>query len=599
MKQQHTPADNTDYHKKPVQIAERIWWVGHILPDDPFQCHVYLIENGDQSVLVDPGSMLTFRHTLAKIEQILPFSRIRYFICHHQDPDITSCLPLIDQISNRGDAMILSHWRAIALLKHLGLNMPFTCVEKMGWRIDLGGRELEFIFTPYLHFPGAFCTFDSASKILFSSDLFGGFTEKWQLFATDEKYFEDIRPFHEHYMPSRDILFNGLCKLEKYPLELIAPQHGSIIPKKLISFIFDKLKTIECGLFLMTHSSSDVKRLTKLNAILQAFLQAMATYKDFKEIAKICFSQIQQILPVLHVDFLARQNDDSLICLSCKDNLSLGTEGISPEIADIFTSNRQSWVYCPLPEPLDIACNGKACSPSEYADSLNIPLVESGGQRVIGLAILKFSGPFAIDDETKDLLVQLAVPLSVAVERELIYRSLEFERQKYYEQSIRDPLTRLYTRIYMHESVRRLLNIHDRNPSAAVAIISLDIDHFKTVNDNFGHLAGDEVLQEFAAILIQETRAEDIQVRLGGEEFAVFIVDDTPLVVLEIAERIRKKFSLLQLGGIMQGYRFSVSCGAVIRKQQETLQDVLHRADTALYRAKKNGRNQVCSDSLF
>ncbi|MDP3479521.1 MAG: diguanylate cyclase [Desulfoprunum sp.] len=607
MKQQQTTSETSDHHKKPVQIAERIWWVGHVLPDDPFQCHVYLIENGDQSVLVDPGSMLTFRHTLAKIEQILPFSQIRYFICHHQDPDITSCLPLIDQITNRRDAVILSHWRAIALLKHLGLSMPFECVEKMGWRIDLGSRELEFIFTPYLHFPGAFCTFEPATGSLFSSDLFGGFTEKWQLFAEDGTYFEAIRPFHEHYMPSRDILFSCLCNLEKYPLELIAPQHGSIIPKKLIPFIISKLKTIDCGLFLMSHTSSDVRQLTKLNAILQAFLHSMATYKDFKEIVKTCLSQVQQVLPISHIDFLARQNDDTLICLTCNTSNAISTTEIPSQILNIFSNNGHNWVYCPeqqmsrpMPatDPQTSSRQDEANNPLHLSNNLIIPLVESGGHRVIGIALLKFADTFTIDEETKNLLVQLAVPLSVAVERELIYRSLEFERQKYYEQSIRDPLTQLYTRIYMHESVRRLLNIHDRNSSAAVGIISLDIDHFKAVNDNFGHQAGDEVLKEFAAILIQETRSEDIQVRLGGEEFAVFIVNDTPLFVLEIAERIRQRFNLLNLDGVMQGYRFSVSCGAIIRKQQESLQDALHRADTTLYRAKKNGRNQVCSDFL-
>lgn len=585
-----------DYHRQPVRIADRIWWVGHILPDDPFQCHVYLIEHGDQSVLIDPGSMLTFRHTLAKIEQIIPFSQIRYFICQHQDPDIAGCLPLVDQIISRSDTVILSHWRAIALLKHLGVNTPFACVEEKGWRIDLGGRELEFIFTPYLHFPGAFCTFDPATGTLFSSDIFGGFTEKWQLYAKDTSYFEAIRPFHEHYMPSRDILFNCLCKLEKYPLRLIAPQHGSIIPKKLIPYIIGQLKTIDCGLYLMTHTSSDVKRLTKLNAILRTFQLSMATYKDFKEIVKIWSTQIEQILPVLYIEFLAQQNDESLICLSCANTLILPSEDLPPQIADIFVNNRSTWVYYPGPDSSETAGKGQICPPSGYANSLIIPLVKAGEQKVIGLAILRFAGPFDIDNETKDLLVQLAEQLSVAVERELIYRSLEYERQKYYEQSIRDPLTRLYTRVYMHESLRRLLNIHNRNPSAALGIIFLDIDHFKTVNDNFGHQAGDEVLQEFAAILIQETREEDIQVRLGGEEFAVFIVNDTPQVVLGVAERIRHAFSLLQLGGILQGYRFSVSCGAIVRKQHESLQDAMHRADTALYRAKENGRNQVCSD---
>jgi diguanylate cyclase (GGDEF)-like protein len=607
MEKQQIFDEGSEYPIDPVQIADRIWWVGHVLPDDPFQCHVYLIENGDQSILIDPGSMLTFKHTLAKIEQIIPFSHIRYFICHHQDPDITSCLPLIDQITNRSDALILSHWRAIALLKHLGLNMPFACVEEKGWRFDLGGRELECIFTPYLHFPGAFCTFDPATGTLFSSDLFGGFTERWQLFATDETYFEAIRPFHEHYMPSRDILFNCLCKLEKYPLVLIAPQHGSIIPEKLIPFVISRLKTIDCGLYLRTHTSSDVKRLTQLNAIVRAFLASMATYRDFKEIVKTCTSQVSQILPVDSIDFVARHNDDTLFCLSCPTPATMTAAEIPPLIADIFTHNQHAWAFNPeqqMPCAGPEGDSGAQPVPEDHkeplplSNSLIIPLIESGGHRAIGIAILRFIGDFDMDEETRDLLMQLVLPLSVAVERELIYRSLEFERQKYYEQSIRDPLTRLYTRFYMQESVRRLFNVHDRNPLAAVGIISLDIDHFKEVNDRFGHQAGDEVLKEFAAILLGETRDEDIQVRLGGEEFAVFIINESPLVVLEIAERIRQRFNGLQLDGTLQGYRFSVSCGAIIRKQQETLQQALHRADTYMYHAKSNGRNQVCSEDF-
>jgi diguanylate cyclase (GGDEF)-like protein len=606
-KQQISDKDVPQYPKTPVQIADRIWWVGHVLPDDPFQCHVYLIENGDQSILIDPGSMLTFRHTLAKIEQIIPFSHIRYFICHHQDPDITSCLPLIDQITNRSDALILSHWRAIALLKHLGLNMPFACVEKMGWRFNLGGRELECIFTPYLHFPGAFCTFDPATGTLFSSDIFGGFTENWQLFAEDESYFEAVRPFHEHYMPSWDILFNCLCKLEKYPLALIAPQHGSIIPEKLIPTIIARLKTIDCGLYLRTHTSTDIKRLTQFNALLRAFIVSMATYRNFKEIVKSLTAQIRQILPVASIDFIARHNDNTLLCLTSPTPSTIAAEQLSPQIADVFLNDSDTWIFItdredpavgPQPDDPNRTAGNEHGEISHPANSLVIPLIESGGHRVIGVAILKFTGPFDIDEETRDLLEQLAVPLSAAVERELSYQSLEFERQKYYEQSIRDPLTRLYTRVYMHESVRRLFNVHDRNSSAAVGIISLDIDHFKTVNDRFGHQAGDEVLKEFAAILCRETRAEDIQVRLGGEEFAVFIVNGSPKIVLEIAERIRQKFNDLQLGGTLKGFSFSVSCGAVIRKQQESLQDALHRADTSLYLAKSNGRNQVCSEAL-
>jgi flavorubredoxin len=103
-----------------VPLGDRVWWVGHHQQDDVFQCHVYLIEQEDQSVLLDPGSNLTFGRTLAKIEEIIPFSSIRYFVCHHQDPDIAAALPAVDSMVRRPDAVLVTHWRAQMLLKHYG-----------------------------------------------------------------------------------------------------------------------------------------------------------------------------------------------------------------------------------------------------------------------------------------------------------------------------------------------------------------------------------------------------------------------------------------------------------------------------------------------
>jgi len=226
---------NIDFNNA-VEIAEDIWWVGHYLENDPFQCHVYLIKNGNNSVLIDPGSKLTFKSTLTKIESIMPFEDIKYFICHHQDPDITGALMLIDELVTRKDAVILSHWRSIALLKHYALKIPLQCVEEMNWELVLENKKLKFIFTPYLHFAGAFTSFDESTGVLFSSDIFGGFTEGFSLYVEDDKYFEEIKLFHEHYMPSREILRHSLNKFQKLDLNLIAPQHGSIIPKQFISF---------------------------------------------------------------------------------------------------------------------------------------------------------------------------------------------------------------------------------------------------------------------------------------------------------------------------------------------------------------------------
>ncbi|MDX2493935.1 MAG: diguanylate cyclase [Desulfuromusa sp.] len=578
-----------------IQIADRIWWVGHMLPGDPFQCHVYLIENGDQSVLIDPGSKLTFKNTLGKIEEIIPFSHIRYFICQHQDPDITAALPLIDELVNRDDAVIVSHWRTIALLKHYGLDLKFLCIEEQGWKLDIGQCKLEFILTPYLHFAGAFCTFDCQTATLFSSDLFGGFTEEWQLVAKDESYFEAIRPFHEHYMPSREILYHGLTKLEKYPAKMIAPQHGSIIPEKLIPFMFTQLKNIDCGLYLLTQTSTDIVKLTKLNRILQKFMKSMAVYKAFREIAEECLTLVSEVIPVTKLEFYALEGDLPCLLFSSESMFRPIETFIPEEFDGLIGDSFSQWLeiygshvayYC-----------GVSCGETDPVCRLPVPLLDPETKVVQSIAVFYLSSQVSPEDEVVEILRQLSVPLSVAVERELIHRSLEQERQKFYEQSIRDPLTNLYTRLYMRESVQRLFAINDRDPNATVGLISLDIDHFKLVNDTFGHQAGDQVLQEVAWIILRETRDSDIQIRLGGEEFAIFVASEPIESIKEIAERIRKAVANMSFVEAMENHKFSLSSGVIVRRPDEDLISALHRADNLLYQAKHQGRNVVCVET--
>ncbi len=586
---------DTSNSERAIQVADRVWWVGHLLPGDPFQCHVYLIENGDQSVLIDPGSKITFENTLSKIEEIIPFNDIRYFICQHQDPDITAALPLIDQMVRREDAVIVSHWRVIALLKHYGLDLGFVCVEELGWQLDIGHRTLEFILTPYLHFPGAFCTFDRFSATLFSSDLFGGFTEEWQLVAEDESYFEAIRPFHEHYMPSREILYHGLTKLEKYPARMIAPQHGSIIPEKLIPFMFAQLKNIDCGLYLLTQTSTDVLKLTKLNRILHKFMESMITYREFREIATECLTQVSEVIATRKLEFYVLDGPSSCLCFSSETMFRPIEMVIPKEFSGVLGCSFDQWLnvygsqvvyYCGIPRGEEIA----TCR-------LNVPLLSPDTQAVQSIAVFYISTQAPLEDEVVEILRQLSTPLNVAVERELIQRSLEQERQKFYEQSIRDPLTSLYTRLYMRESVQRLFGINDRDPNATVGLISLDIDHFKLVNDTFGHQAGDKVIREVAWTILQETRNSDIPVRLGGDEFAIFIASEPLGKIREIAERIRTAVAAISFSGTMDKHKFSVSAGLIIRRQNEDLNSALQRADVLLYQAKHLGRNRVCTDS--
>lgn len=591
MKKKGFPIKKPEYDPSgPVEIAPRIWWVGHLLEGDPFQCHVYLIENGDQSLLLDPGSVLTFRHTLAKIEKIVPFTSIRYFLCHHQDPDITAALPLIDRMVSRKDAVVVSHGRAIALLKHYGLDMPFLCVEKDGnWRLDLGGRVLDFILTPYLHFPGAFCSYDRESKTLFSSDLFGGFTEVPQLFATGEGYFRNIVLFHEPYMPSRDILFHGLTRLEAYDIHRIAPQHGSIVPQELVRYMFRHLKELECGTYLMTQSSTDVQKLSRLNSMLQNFLRSLVLQRSFKGIVGQLLAQIQGMIPVVSLSFVA-MNEQKLVLFFDPASRFRGVPVALPrkysttlgQVEEVWRATYGS---------------GPALLRRDAGNLLALPLVEPDSRKVFGVAELHLDGPVPDDQEIMKTIAQMALPLGIALEREIMYRSMDLERERFYQKAIRDPLTGLYTRYFMQESVKRFFALHDRGATASLEILVMDLDHFKRINDTYGHLAGDDVLKAVAGVIREESRQGDIRIRFGGEEFAVFVLSNREGEGREVAERIRLRVESLSLSPPLEQERITVSIGVAARRKNETLAEVMQRADNALYLAKKQGRNRICYHS--
>ncbi|MBF0133911.1 MAG: diguanylate cyclase [Magnetococcales bacterium] len=578
---------------EPIQIAPQIWWVGVCLKNDIFQCHTYLIENGQNSVLFDPGGQLTFQATRKKVEKIIPFNHIRTFVCHHQDPDITGSLPTIDALDTHPEAVVLSHWRTNALLKHYAIALPLECVEKKGWVLDLGGgKVLKFIFTPYLHFPGAFCTFDPQSGILFSSDLFGGFTEEWKLVAEDESHYENIRPFHEHYMPHKDILIHGLSKLDPLPMTMIAPQHGSIIPGHLIPFMMNQLKAMDCGLFLMTKSNSDFMRLSRLNRMLKEVIQSMVLHRDFKEVANLILEATESLIPADSIEFYAMMDEEHIVHLAPESGFRGAPAQLEPEYRAFLGLPRDHWQgdqvgpYMVIDLPIDHLENGSL-------RGLLLPLFSHQTNQVNALVIFRLKHDIAVDDELAMVLSRISEPLGVAIERETIFQNLEKERDQIYQRSIRDPLTNLYTRTYMRDTAERLCRVHDRDPRANLAVAMLDIDFFKSVNDTFGHGSGDLVLQRVAKVLIDSVRSADIPVRMGGEEFVTFLVGADQKTSKEVMERIRLRIAQLKFDGDMSERQVTISIGLAFRHVQEPLEDAIKRADLALYRAKTSGRNQV------
>jgi diguanylate cyclase (GGDEF)-like protein/PAS domain S-box-containing protein len=167
-------------------------------------------------------------------------------------------------------------------------------------------------------------------------------------------------------------------------------------------------------------------------------------------------------------------------------------------------------------------------------------------------------------------------------------------RETLKNQSIRDPLTGLFNRRYMEDSLEREISRANRHKSS-VAIIMMDLDHFKTFNDTFGHQAGDALLRAFGDFLIKNTRGQDIACRYGGEEFAAVMSDANLAGALKRADILREEIKQLKVhyGGQLLGM-VSLSIGvALFPDHGATSAEVVRAADQALYSAKRDGRDQV------
>lgn len=580
-------AGGTDASRDVVEIGPDLYWVGHFLEGDPFQCHVYLLDQGDESVVFDPGSALTFRHVLPKIEHIVPVSKVRYWVAHHQDPDITGAFPLIDQLISRDDAVIVTHWRAEKLLRHLGLrNLPFWLVDEHDWRLRAGDRELRFVFTPYAHFPGAFCTYEERTGTLLSSDLFGGFTDGFSLLAEDRSYLESMRPFHEHYIPSREVMRHALEQIRPLAPTTIAPQHGSLLRGPLIEQAFTMLDELECGLYLLG-TDRELARLMRLGRVLREVTHTLLFDRDFRAVALALLEAAQDVLPVASLEFWVRVGDSRWLCLDPETRYRGRIERPPSRVLGCVEAGGWDLVDgTPSLAPLD-------SSPSEARGPALVMSLDVSGGTADAAAVFRLNEPAEVDPATQSMLERLGSVMAVAVEREALTRSIDLERQQIYERSIRDPLTGVYTRRYMTEAFERLASAHDRDPAQVVSMALLDIDFFKSVNDTYGHPAGDQVLAAVARTLVGALRRHDVVVRLGGEEFAVLVVAESPEATASLAERMRSVVETLRFDGPMAERRITVSVGVAARSVGEPLDDLLARADMALYLAKTGGRNRV------
>lgn len=161
--------------------------------------------------------------------------------------------------------------------------------------------------------------------------------------------------------------------------------------------------------------------------------------------------------------------------------------------------------------------------------------------------------------------------------------------------AITDDLTGLYTRRYFMEVLDQQKALSERDSSDFVVCFA-DLDHFKHVNDSFGHHTGDVVLQKFSEIILNSIREVDYAARFGGEEFVLLLVNSDIEQSLNVTERIRQALEDYNFSDIAPALNVTVSIGLANFKKYNSLQETLMSADNRMYKAKELGRNKVISE---
>ncbi|MGG6429318.1 diguanylate cyclase [Acetobacter ghanensis] len=324
-------------------------------------------------------------------------------------------------------------------------------------------------------------------------------------------------------------------------------------------------------------ANTELKRNNEAMELLGEMAHRLQAARTSEELAAIICAFVPRVLPGIPGALYTHNHaTNQLERIAQWGNASVGCDSLLPSDCWALRLGQSHSVSTPGG---DVTCQHVACDVSTYHCE---PLFASG--EVVGLLYLQST----VEEENRFRLVALVENIASALVNQNLQKDLR-------DQTIHDPLTGLFNRRYMEESLKAEIATATRDDTA-LGLIMADIDHFKHINDEFGHDAGDMVLRTIACEIQNSFRSHDIVCRFGGEEFLIITTSHPLETLIQRTESLRSSLSKLELhyNGQPLG-KTTMSFGIAMwdKALHHTASDIIRQADAALYQAKKDGRNRI------
>ena len=464
-----------------VEIDADTYWLGAQDSHNDLHCNTYLITDGDEGILIDPGPAFTFQTVAAKVKSILPIEKLRSIILLHQDPDAAGSTPLFEKAGFSGT--IAASKKTSLIAAYYGITSSFYILEDHDRKITFrSGKEIRFFPAPYLHFPGAVMAYDPVTRFLFSGNLFGAFSKDWSLYA-DEKYLQAMKEFHRDYMPGNDFLRPVMELLSGLDISAVCPQHGSIITDNIEEYIAS-LRDLQCGLFL-TDLKHSLTKSEKYAFFIDLVREKLTSSFGDEEVGR-CFQEFQTKTETGDLEFNEMWN----ILFN-----------------QVYAFGGHRWLA--IAEPLIERLNSEfsISRPDIYYSAL----------------IREKKKTSRLSEEKKYL--------------EAVNASLQGNLDLALEEMTRDQLTGLYNENFL---VKYLLNIFNESGWKNFTCFFIQIDNMRQLNKTIGEQKGNELISGIGSLLLHQKNQDDYLFRIGGPVFVLICPESTAWeATIERAEELR------------------------------------------------------------